>query len=343
MINIDHIISRIKKKEDLPIIEKAYTYTNEKLIGLNYINGEPLINYILEIANTLLDFNADNLTIISCILYGAINSGVSKEEIEKEFDSTIANIALGTSRINKLELTENLEIYLRETLFETPENVRSLFINLAERFYNMQTMQKTTIEYQKKVAKETLDILVPAASRLGLNYIRSRLEDLCLFYLEPETYNFILENLNGTPDILSLYLNNMKKNISDLLSENNIEYIIKGRVKNIYSIYNKLASGKKLEDIYDILAIRILVESVSDCNKVLELIHSQYNYMPTRFKDYINNPKENMYQSLHTTIKGSNNRFYEIQIRTYNMNKNAEKGDAAHRLYKERKLKKSVF
>lgn len=337
-MNIDEILAKVKKKEDIPLIKKAYSFADGRISNINYIDGKPLMQYILAIVNTLLDFNADNLTIISTVLYETLNYGISKEEIEKEFNASVASVASGIVTINRLERynSNDFETYLKETLMDSPENVRSLFIKLAERFYDMQTMQNFPEQCQRKIASETLNILVPTASRLGLNFIRSKLEDLCLYYLEPEIYNEILKRLNGTPSILSTYLNSMKKNISDLLAENNMNCVIKGRVKNVYSIYNKLCSGKSWEDIYDILAIRILTEDKTDCVRIAELIHSRYRPVSPRFKDYINNPKENMYQSIHTTIVGEDNRFYEIQIRTYEMNKNAEKGSASHRLYKER-------
>lgn len=337
-MNIDEILEKIKKKEDIPLIEKAYSFANVRLSNINHIDGKPLMQHILAIVNTLLDFNADNLTIISALLYETLNYGISKEEIEKAFDNSVGNIAFSIATINNLEHynSNDYEAYLKETLIDSPEDVRSLFIKLAERFFVLQNMEKVPEQYQKKIASETLNVLVPTASRLGLNFIRSKLEDLCLYYLEPQIYNEILRKLNGTPNTLITHLNSMKKSISDLLAENNINCVIKGRVKNVYSIYNKLCRGKSWEDIYDILAIRILTDDEADCVQIAELIHSKYKPISSRFKDYISNPKENMYQSIHTTIVGEDNRFYEIQIRTYEMNKNAEKGNASHHLYKIR-------
>lgn len=339
-MNIDIIKGRIKKEEDLPLIEKAFNFANARLSGLYYSQGETLINHILQTVNTLIDFNADNLTLISCILYETIKNGVSREEIEREFGSSISNIAFITYKISGHEFIladENQKNCLEQLKVDSPEDVRALFIKLANNFYTMKT---TTSEYQKQLARETLDILIPTAQRLRLNFIKSKLEDLCLLYLNPQVYNDILNKLNATPDILREHLNHIKSDISNLLMENNIDCIIKGRVKNFYSIYNKLMSGKKWEEIYDILALRIIVQDESQCSKVAELIHSKYTFLPSRFKDYINNPKENLYQSLHTTIIDENNRTYEIQIRTNEMNKTAEVGNASHQLYKERTLKK---
>ena len=339
-MNIDYIKSKIKNKEEISLIEKAFDFFNAKLSDLYFSEKEALVSHILEVVNTLIDFNADALTLISCILYETIKNGVNKKEIEKEFGSTISNIAFTTSIINRHKLIqddENQKYFLDQLNVDTPEDVRALFIKLADRLYIMKTMKNSDNEYQRKVAKETLDILVPTAQRLRLNFIKSKLEDLCLFYLEPQAYNNILSRLNATPEILSEQLINMKKDISNLLSENNIDCTIKNRVKNIYSIYNKLMNGKDFEEIYDILALRIITDDEFQCIKIAELIHSKYTFLPYRFKDYINNPKENMYQSLHTTIV-HNNMFYEIQIRTKQMNKTAEIGSASHQLYKQKNI-----
>ena len=339
-MNIDYIKSKIKNKEEIPLIETAFNFASTKLLGINYSKDETLINHILGIINTLIDFNADSTTLISCLLYETINNGISKEEIEKQFGTEISNIAFSSSIINTKKLIQDDKKqldYLEQLNVDSPEDVRTLFIKLADRLYSMNTQERLETGYQKKVAEETLEILVPTAQRLRLNYIKSKLEDLCLLYLEPQAYNEILNKLNATPEILSNQLNETKNNISDLLNNNNINFVIKGRVKNIYSIYNKLMSGKSWDEIYDILALRIILDDESECNKVLELIHSNYMYLYERFKDYINNPKENMYQSFHTTII-HNNRFYEIQIRTNEMHKTAEVGNASHQLYKQKQL-----
>lgn len=343
-MNINELLKRIKTEEEILMIKKAYIFASEKLDNINSHNGKSLMQHVLLIINTLLDFNADSLTIISAMLYETINYGYSKEEIEKEFGHSIATIASDTALINKLECysPSEYEKYLKGILKETPENVRSLFIKLAERFYIMQTMEKFSEQYQKKLAESTLNVLIPTANRLRLNFIKSKLEDLCLYYLEPQIYTEISEKLNATSEDLKGYLKNMQIAISNLLTENNIDFVLKSRVKNFYSIYKKMCSGKTFEDIYDILAIRILTPKENDCTKIIQLIHSKYKNIPSRYKDYIHNPKENMYQSIHTTIIGEDNRFYEIQIRTNEMNKNAEKGSASHNLYKKKKYENII-
>lgn len=340
-MDIEYIKSGLKKEEDILLLEKTYRFASKKLSELSYLNKDNILKDILEITNTLIDFNADILTLVSSILYEIINCGVSKDEIEKEFNSTIANISYGVSIISDKELLDDNKIkYLNELEPSSNEDVRILFIKLAQRYYYMKNMTNLNTEKQKEIAIDTLNILVPIASKLRLNYIKSIVEDLCLYYIKTDIYTDILTKLDATPETLKIYLNIMKENISNLLIKNNINFQIKSRVKSIYSIYNKLESGREWNDIYDILAIRILVETKEDCRKVADIIHSQYIPIPSRIKDFITNPKDNMYQSLHTTIIGIDHRYYEIQIRTYDMNKMAEIGSASHHLYKEKQLRR---
>ena len=220
------------------------------------------------------------------------------------------------------------------------EDVRVLYIKLACRLHNMRTNWAIKPLNQKKKAMETESVLIPIAHRLGINSIKSELENLCLYYTKPDVYNDILEKLNKSRDELNSNLENMKKELSNLLKENGINFEIKGRVKSVYSIYKKLATGRKWSDIYDILALRIFVEKESDCYLVIGLVHSKFRPVPKRFKDYIANPKGNMYQSLHTSVFGDNGDLYEIQVRTYEMDEIAEKGLASHWSYKEKGTKK---
>ena len=340
-MDIKYIKNRLKKQEDVLLLEKAYQFANKKLSDLSYINKHIILNDILEITNTLIDFNADTLTLVSSILSKIISCGTNKDEIEKEFNSTITNISYGASIITDKEKLDNTQInYLNKLNPNSDVDARILFIKLAKTFYYMKNMTYISIEEQQEISRDTLNILVPIASKHRLNYIKSIIEDLCLYYLNKDAYNDILTKLDATPDTLKIYLNIMKENISTLLIKNNINFQIKSRVKSIYSIYNKLESGREWSDIYDILAIRILVETKEECKLVADIIHSQYIPLPSRIKDFINNPKDNMYQSLHTTIIGIDNRYYEIQIRTHDMNKMAELGSASHHLYKEKQLKK---
>ena len=326
-------------------IKEAYEFALEEHKGLKRLSGDDYITHPLHVADILADLNVDDVTITAAILHEVLNNGniATKELLEEKFGSEVALIVDSISKINKLELldeTESSAIYLRKVLVGLAEDPRVLYIKLADRLHNMRTNWAIKEEKQKDKAKETMAVLVPIAHRLGINSIKSELEDICLRILKPDVYNDILEKLDKTKTELNDNLIQMKTNLSNLLNENGIDHEIKGRVKSVYSIYNKLSSGKKWSEIYDILALRIFVEKETDCYTVIGLIHSKYRPVPKRFKDYIANPKENMYQSLHTTVFGSDGEVYEIQVRTYEMDEIAEKGIASHWSYKEKGTKK---
>lgn len=344
MINIDYLLQKVHNADDIPEIKKAYEYARIHLEGIKRKNGDSELNHALEVANILIDLNVDTETIICAILHSVLDfNDELKDDIIKNFGENIYKILFSLSKINHLEMVDNSEgaaIYLRKVMVGLSEDVRVLFIKLADRLHNMRTLDALSKEGQKSVANETLSVLVPIAHRLGINSIKSELENLCLLYLKPDVYNDILEKLNATALDLNDYLLEMQNSLSALLKENDIKFEIKGRVKSVYSIYNKLNNGKKWEDIYDILALRIFVEKESDCYQVVGIIHSKFKPIPSRFKDYIAIPKENMYQSLHTTVFGPGGRLYEVQIRTYEMDEIAEKGIASHWSYKEKGTKK---
>lgn len=343
-ITIDYILNRIKNIDDRLKVKEAYEYAFSVLGNEKRKNGELVISHCLEVADILLNLNVDIITIIASILHevGKYDENADKT-IKEKFGEEVFIIVNSVSKINHLEMmddSENGAIYLRKVMVGLCDDVRVLFIKLADRLHNMRTMECLSKEHQKKVANETLSVLVPIAHRLGINSIKSELENLCLYYLKPEVYNDILEKLDDTTSELNSYLQEMKESISRILTDAEIKFEIKGRVKSVYSIYNKLSNGKKWEDIYDILALRVFVEKESDCYAAIGAIHAKYRPVQNRFKDYIAIPKENMYQSLHTTIFGEGGRFYEVQIRTYEMDEIAEKGIASHWSYKEKGTKK---
>ncbi len=346
MVKIDDLFNKIKDKSNIESINKAYLFALEKHKGKKRLTGEDFITHPIEVAIILAELNVESDTIIAALLHETINNGNSDNvysEIKNIFGEEMANIVDSISKINKLELNDAGEsgaLYLRKILVGMAEDVKVLYVKLADRLHNMRTASILDEKKTKIKAKETLDILVPIAHRLGINSIKSELENLSLKYLKPDVYNDIVEKLNATVDELQDELLSMKQNISLLLKESNINFEIKGRVKSIYSIYKKLSTGRKWDDIYDILALRIFVEKESDCYTVLGLVHSKYRSVPKRFKDFIANPKGNMYQSLHTTVFGESSKLYEIQIRTYEMDLVAEKGIAAHWSYKEKNTKK---
>lgn len=330
----------ITNEEELESIHEAFLCADEAHKGRTRLNNDSYISHPLSVAYILADLNVDYITIMGALLHETVNhADVTLEDIEKKFGEEVAKIVKSISKINKLELADDKEssaIYLRKVLVGLSEDVRVLFIKLADRLHNMRTIWALTPDEQKRKANETMSVLIPIAHRLGINSISSELEDLCLKYTKPDVYNDILEKLDASYKELNGYLNEMKENISEILADAGLKFKIKGRVKSVHSLYNKISNGKKWENIYDILALRVFVEKESDCYLAIGLIHSKYRPMPKRFKDYIAMPKENMYQSLHTTIFGVEGQIFEVQVRTYEMDEIAEKGIAAHWSYKEK-------
>lgn len=330
----------ITNKDELESIHAAFLFAFNAHKERTRLNNDSYISHPLSVAYILADLNVDYITIMGALLHETINhADVTIDDIEKEFGTEVAKIVTSISKINKLELADDKEssaIYLRKVLVGLSEDVRVLFIKLADRLHNMRTIWALAPEEQKRKANETMSVLIPIAHRLGINSISSELEDLCLKYTKPDVYNDILEKLDASYLELNRYLNDMKESISEILGEAQIKFKIKGRVKSVHSLYNKISNGKKWENIYDILALRVFVEKESDCYLTIGLIHSKFRPMPKRFKDYIAMPKENMYQSLHTTVFGVEGQIFEVQVRTYEMDEIAEKGIAAHWSYKEK-------
>ena len=343
-ISFESLEPRLKKYNNFDKIKKAYLYALKEHKGMKRLTNDDFITHPLEVVNILLDLNVDDTTIIAALLHEVINNGnKTYEDLERDFGVEVAAIVQSVSKINKLELPDNNEssvIYLRKILVGLAEDVRVLYIKLADRLHNMRTNWAINPEKQKEKAEETMSVLVPIAHRLGINSIKSELENLSLYYLKPDVYNDILEKLNNTTAELSNYLEDMKQSIIDILTEAEIKFEIKGRVKSVYSIYNKLSTGRQWNDIYDILALRIFVNEEAECYQVIGLIHANFRPIPKRFKDFIANPKENMYQSIHTTVYGNDGHIFEIQVRTYEMDEVAEKGVASHWSYKEHGTKK---
>lgn len=339
----NQILNKIKKQfnnEEYNLINEAYNYACE-VFGDQKINDtETEVIHALNVIDILLDLNVDYITISSTFFHEMLNDTETEiEDIEVRFGTEIAKITESINAINKLSLDNNDEssiIYLRKVLVGLASDPRVIFIKLADRLHNMRHNWKVTNPNITAKVMETEKVLIPIAHRLGINSIKSELEDLCLLYNKSEEYHDILNHLETTREELGEILHQMQDSLSDLLDDAHIKHEIKSRVKSVHSIYDKLHNkGKKWEDIYDILALRIFVNSATECYTVLGLIHANFRPVPNRFKDYIANPKENMYQSLHTTVFGPKGMFFEIQIRTYEMDEIAEKGIASHWSYKE--------
>jgi len=343
IIDIDYLIAKVSNYIDnelqIESIKNAYEFSKEIHEGEKRLDGNNFINHPLNVALILTNIEADYKTLIAALLHEVLNDKKTNiEELKKEFGEEIANLVNGITKINNLSFSTESEYtsnYYRKILVGLCEDVRVIFIKLSDRLHNMRTLWAVSEEKQKIKAKETLEILVPIAHRLGLYYFQSELENLSLKYYKPDIYNFILKTLNNTKIERDSAINKMKEEISDLLNKNDIKHEIKGRSKSIYSIYQKMQKGRKFNEIYDILALRVFVNKKQQCYLALGLIHSKFKPVPKRFKDYIAMPKENMYQSLHTTVFGLDGNLFEIQIRTYEMNQIAEYGIASHWSYKE--------
>ncbi len=343
----DKVSKYISDEKELQIINDAYKFAYEKHFGQKRLTGESYIIHPLNVAYILTRISADYETISAALLHDVVEDcNVSINEIEEKFGHNIAVLVDGVTKINKLNLqatTESVINNQRKIIVGLSEDVRVIIIKLADRLNNMQTLFVHSEKKQKLTARETLDILTPIADRLGINSIKQDLEELCLRYLKPNEYYDIVEKLNATKAQRDNSVAKMIESVSELLNKHDIKHEIKGRSKSIYSIYKKLEKGKRFSDIFDLLALRIYVDTEQDCYQALGIIHSKFRPKPKRFKDYIAMPKTNMYQSLHTTVFGVDGQLYEIQIRTYEMDRVAEYGIASHWSYKEKGSVKAVM
>lgn len=340
----ENISKYITNRDDLNLIDKALEFSFQKSEDIKHHDESPYIHHVLRVAIILTELHSDALCIsASLVSWLPFLTDITTEEIKNLFGDEIGEISESIANINKIKLknsTEQNSIYLRKVLVGLSTNVRVIIIKLASRLDNLQNIYTKPSSIQREKCIEAEKVLIPIAHRLGINYIKSELEDLCLKYLKPDDYNDILKKLDASYEELNSYIDSMKEELSLLMEENNIKYKIKGRVKSIYSLYKKLSKGKRWKDIYDVLALRIIVKKKSECYLAIGLIHAKYRPIPNRFKDYIAQPKENMYQSLHTGVIGTKGRIYEVQIRTEEMDEIAECGIASHWSYKEQGTKK---
>lgn len=329
-----------KEKVDVEKITKAYLFAYEKHFGVKRLTNEDYIEHPLNVAYILTGVFADMTTICAALLHDILEDcEVSEEELTEKFGPEITSLVVGVTKINKLNFTGENEAMIanhRKIIVGLSEDVRVIIIKLADRLHNMRTLWVLPEKKQKEKARETLDILIPIAHRLGMNQIKSELEDLSLRYLKPDVYYSIVETLNQTKRERDNIVKDMVNKVTSLLADHGIKNEVKGRAKSIYSIYKKLDTGRKFSDIYDLLALRVFVDTEQECYQALGILHSKYRPIPKRFKDFIAMPKTNMYQSLHTTVFGMDGNLFEIQIRTYEMDKIAEHGIASHWSYKEK-------
>lgn len=341
MYKIEDIILKCRQNEftaeELSNISLAHKIVTEEFSSNSEVYSTESITHFTNVAGILANLNADSTTVIAGLLHG-MTSEKQLEIVSKNFGEDYESIIKNLEKISHLKTSEfdkTTSNNLKKLLVGLAEDARVLIIKIADRLDVMRNAYILPPEEQKQKAIGTMEVYVPIIHRLGINSVKSELENLCLKYTKPDMYKEIEDKLNGTTEELNASLNEMKENISDILTEHGINFEIKARVKSIYSIYHKLTTGHKWNEIYDILAMRLIVPTEEDCYLAIGLIHAKYRPVPKRFKDYIAMPKENMYQSLHTSVFGSNDNIYEIQVRTPEMDEIAEHGIASHWSYKE--------
>ena len=344
-LDIEDIFTRyIHNKEDIALIRSAYEYAEEKHRGQFRKSGDPYIVHLIEVGYILASLQGGPSTIAAGFLHDTIEDcDVTKDEISEKFGEDIAEIVFCLTKIKALSHNRRHDKDFvaeghRKIFLGMAKDVRVIIIKLADRLHNMRTLDFQTPEKKRSISKETLDVYVPIADRLGLSSIKGELEDYCVKYLHPEEYEEICKYLDENMKNRQESILHLQKKIADLLIPTKIPFDIYSRVKHVSSIYRKLINKEKtLDQIYDIFALRIITESELNCYEILGLIHSEYRPLPGRFKDYIAVPKRNMYQSLHTTIIDRDSTILEVQIRTKEMDEIAEGGVAAHWRYKENK------
>lgn len=332
----------IHNPEELDKIYQAYLFASEKHKNQVRKSGDPYIVHLLGVARILSELNTGPTTIIAGLLHDTIeDTDTTEEEITEKFGKEVCYLVQGVTKVTRLSDYHNVDFEAeshRKIFIAMAKDIRVIIIKLADRLHNMRTLQFQPPEKQKKIAKETRDVYAPIAHRLGLSQVKTELEDLSLFYLEREKFEEIENLLSRQSTNMENAIDVLKNKIVEILTPTNILFEITSRVKSIYSIYKKMyVKGKAFDDIYDIMALRIITETEMNCYELLGYIHANFKPIPGRFKDYIAMPKPNMYQSLHTTIVTGDGHTFEIQIRTKKMDEIAEEGVAAHWRYKENK------
>ena len=349
-VTIDDVLEKMKKnnrKSDLKLIRRAYDFAKEKHGDQLRKSGEPYIIHPVQVAYILANLELDDATICAALLHDvAEDTDVTIQDLAKEFSPEIAEMVDGVTKLGNLKYTsaeeQQVENY-RKMFLAMGKDIRVILIKLADRLHNMRTLKFLRRDRQLAISKETQDLYAPLANRLGMYSLKWELEDLSFKYLNPDEYREIVDGIDKKREERLQFINQIVEQINEELKRQKIKAEITGRAKHLYSIYRKMQrDNKSLDQIYDLFALRILVDNVKDCYAALGVVHELYNPMPGRFKDYISVPKPNMYQSLHTTLIGPKGTPFEVQIRTYEMHRIAEFGIAAHWAYKEaNKFKKT--
>lgn len=345
------LIDSVRKyhpSDDISMIEKAYKIAYNAHKDQRRKSGEPYIIHPLCVGIILADLELDKETIVAGLLHDVVEDTVmTSEQLRAEFGDEVELLVDGVTKLGQLNYSaDKVEVQaenLRKMFLAMAKDIRVILIKLADRLHNMRTLKYMRPEKQREKARETMDIYAPIAHRLGISKIKVELDDLSLKYLEPEVYYDLVEKIALKKDARQAFVNSIVKEVSQHIEAAGIKAQIDGRIKHFFSIYKKMVNQQKtLDQIYDLFAVRIIVDTVKDCYAALGVIHEMYKPIPGRFKDYIAMPKQNMYQSLHTTLIGPNGTPFEIQIRTFEMHRTAEYGIAAHWKYKEAARGKSV-
>ena len=340
----DELIRSIRKyhpSTDISMVEKAYRIASRAHEGQVRKSGEPYIIHPLCVAIILADLELDKETIVAGLLHDVVEDTVmTQEELAHEFGDEVALLVDGVTKLGQLNYSaDKVEVQaenLRKMFLAMAKDIRVILIKLADRLHNMRTLQYMKESKQKEIARETMDIYAPIAQRLGISKVKTELDDLSLKYLKPDVYYDLVEKINLKKSEREQFVQSIVDQVKKHMDQAGISAEVNGRVKHFFSIYKKMVNqDKTLDQIYDLFAVRIIVDTVKDCYAALGVIHEMYTPVPGRFKDYIAMPKPNMYQSLHTTLIGPNGQPFEIQIRTFEMHRTAEYGIAAHWKYKE--------
>ena len=328
--------------DEIDVLRRAFEFAKKAHTGQKRASGEEYFTHPVSVAMILIDLGMDYTSVAASFLHDVIeDTPVSEGDIEKEFGSEILELVEGVTKLDKIEFKSREEAQaenFKKIFVSMAKDIRVIIIKLADRLHNMRSLNYLSSERQQRIAHETLDIYAPLAGRLGISQIKCELEDLCLKYTDPEAYEFLSVNIHSKLAERQQFVEYAVGELKAILAESNIKGEVFGRPKHFYSIYKKMKrQGKTLDQIYDLTAVRVIVDTVDECYELLGKIHKKWKPIPGRIKDYIAMPKENMYQSLHTTVVTDIGRIFEIQIRTKEMNRTAEFGIAAHWKYKENK------
>ncbi len=334
-------------EQDREVLEKAYDYAREAHANQKRASGEPYFIHPCAVADILMELGLDAATIAAALLHDVIeDTSSTAEDIRKEFGDEILELVGGVTKLEKIVFKSVEEAdaeNFRRIFVAMAKDVRVIIIKLADRLHNMRSLNFLSAERQKRMASETLEIYAPLAGRLGISQIKCELEDLCLKYLDPESYEYLLYNIRERLSERKEFVNGIVEELKELMMVDGVEGEVFGRPKHFYSIYKKMKNkGKTLDQIYDLTAVRVIVKDIKECYTVLGSIHEKWKPIPGRIKDYIATPKPNKYQSLHTTVMTRYGQPFEIQIRTEEMHRIAEFGIAAHWKYKEGKTEEAA-